>query len=133
MKSGNWVAKCLNLNPSCSRLNFAETWWKFFWRLHLPSKVKIFFWKACNNWIPARVNIFAHGMKLIVNCPFCLKKAESTLHALCNCSLLKELQAAYNINGGNKVLNSDSFLDFVISCYALVDVRVFKVFCVMWW
>ncbi|KAK3193688.1 hypothetical protein Dsin_024998 [Dipteronia sinensis] len=42
VRSGYWVAKNIPSNPYSSGLSSKESWWKFFWHLQLPSKVKIF-------------------------------------------------------------------------------------------
>ncbi|KAK3185204.1 hypothetical protein Dsin_032490 [Dipteronia sinensis] len=70
VKSGYWLAKNMDSNPSCSSLNPSVSWWKFLWPLSLPTKIKIFIWKACNNWIPTNVNLDVHGVKVEKFLPF---------------------------------------------------------------
>ncbi|KAK3207114.1 hypothetical protein Dsin_021160 [Dipteronia sinensis] len=72
-------------------------------------------------------------MHLDVGCPICLRKAETTLHALWICPLLKNLRSSCCLNGGKKVLDSASFLDFVISFSVKVNVQDFEILCIMWW
>lgn len=43
-------------------------------------------------------------------------------------SLLSSLRTNCGLNGGNKTMVFASFLDFVISCYSVVDVEKFEVF-----
>ncbi|KAL5554900.1 hypothetical protein UlMin_037136 [Ulmus minor] len=52
VRSGYWLAtKCKSV-PSSSALSL-NSWWKRFWRFRIPSKIKIFLWKAYHNWIPS--------------------------------------------------------------------------------
>ncbi|KAK0607443.1 hypothetical protein LWI29_015165 [Acer saccharum] len=69
VKSGYWVALDASSNPSYSGMGCKESWWKFFWRLQLPNKIKLFIWKACNDWFPARANLARHGIQLDSLCP----------------------------------------------------------------
>ena len=62
VKSGYRLLRGSSLVPSCSGLCSSISWWKWFWKLNVPSKIKIFLWKACNNWFPTRVNLASHGM-----------------------------------------------------------------------
>ncbi|TXG52728.1 hypothetical protein EZV62_021897 [Acer yangbiense] len=59
------------------------------WSLILPLKIKNFIWKAYYNWIPTMPNLFRWKVAAQDYCPFCLKKGESTLHALWGCGKLK--------------------------------------------
>lgn len=89
VRSGYWIASSSDDNPSCSGLSDSKSWWKFFWHLKLPQKIKLFVWKACNNWIPTWCNLVTHGMCMEVVCLVCAEKAETTLHALWRCPSLK--------------------------------------------
>ncbi|KAK2656123.1 hypothetical protein Ddye_009175 [Dipteronia dyeriana] len=54
VKSGYHRGGSRDYDPISSGLDKAESWWKFLWRMKLPSKVKLFIWRACHNWIPTR-------------------------------------------------------------------------------
>ncbi|KAK3205111.1 hypothetical protein Dsin_019157 [Dipteronia sinensis] len=133
VKSGYWFAKNMDSNPSCSGLNPSVSWWKFLWRLCLPTKIKIFIWKACNDWIPTNVNLAVHGVKVEKFCPFCRRKAETSLHALWGCSFLNGIRSGSGIGADGKVLDSASFLDFVLYCRDINEIHKLEILCVDWW
>ncbi|KAF4372256.1 hypothetical protein G4B88_007000 [Cannabis sativa] len=55
VKSGYRVARELNLHPTrCSNMDQINTWWKMWWHLQLPPRIKLFGWKLCHNWLPAK-------------------------------------------------------------------------------
>lgn len=121
--------------PGGSGLGSTESWWQFFWRFRLPLKVKIFMWKACNDWIPTGVNLMRHGLKTDIRCPLCLKSGETTLHALWRCRSLREVRAGSCVDDGgfHKQWDVGSFLDFVMVCKSAVSSLNFEVLCVVWW
>ncbi|KAK2645797.1 hypothetical protein Ddye_020992 [Dipteronia dyeriana] len=123
VQSGYKLALAKDLNPSCSGLNSSVSWWKFLWHLRLPSKIKIFLWKACNDWIPTYVNLVAHGMNVDTVCPKCSQKQQKPMHALWRCSLLNDVRATSVLGGGSKMLDSLSFFDFVMLCKDNVDYK----------
>lgn len=56
--------------------------WKSIWDLSVPAKVKIFLWRAAHDHIPTVQNLYTRGVDVVPVCPLCLKKCESTTHAL---------------------------------------------------
>ena len=60
---------------SGSGLGLSESWWKYLWRLKIPSKVKMFIWKACKGWLPVKVKLVQKKMLVDQWCPFCCNKA----------------------------------------------------------
>ncbi|KAI9185039.1 hypothetical protein LWI28_003582 [Acer negundo] len=67
---------------SSSGLGCLEEWWKTLWRLRIPAKVKIFIWKACNNWLPTAWNLMKLKLDVDPFCPVCRRKPESMVHAV---------------------------------------------------
>ncbi|KAK3229333.1 hypothetical protein Dsin_001214 [Dipteronia sinensis] len=63
--------------------------------IEIPSKVKVFIWRACGNWIPKMKNLCRGGVPVSPTCPLCAVKDESTWHALCGCRCLKDVQLAF--------------------------------------
>ncbi|KAK4841625.1 hypothetical protein QYF36_007708 [Acer negundo] len=78
-------------NPSSSGLNPTVSWWKFLWRMQIPSKVKLFIWHACNNWIPSWYNLLRRKVPINSGFPLYDWRTESTMHALWCCPLLRPL------------------------------------------
>ena len=93
----------------------------------------MFVWRACNNWIPTRCNLMAHGMKLEVVCPICAKKPETSLHALWRCASLKELRRHCVIDVGDSSLDSVPFIEFAISYSSRLSLKEFELLCITWW
>ncbi|KAL5545019.1 hypothetical protein UlMin_008803 [Ulmus minor] len=62
VRSGYWVAKGGMETISSSSSSNHIPWWKQFWRLQIPAKIRIFVWKAYNDWIPTAVNLANHGV-----------------------------------------------------------------------
>ncbi|KAL5537570.1 hypothetical protein UlMin_045558 [Ulmus minor] len=91
VRSGYWLAtKCRSVSLS-STLN-PNSWWKRFWRLRIPSKIRVFLWKAYHNWIPSSVNLAKHGVPTQIRCLICNEANDTTLHALWGCKALKTLK-----------------------------------------
>ncbi|KAK2648902.1 hypothetical protein Ddye_016391 [Dipteronia dyeriana] len=51
--------------------------WKVIWRLRIPSKIKMFIWKACRNWIPTLFNLAGRGIPSDGTCLVCSNSAET--------------------------------------------------------
>ncbi|KAK4849856.1 hypothetical protein QYF36_001421 [Acer negundo] len=47
----------LNIDESTSGLKANSFCWKSIWNLCLPTKVQIFLWKCCHDWLPTNVNL----------------------------------------------------------------------------
>ncbi|KAK0608384.1 hypothetical protein LWI29_029944 [Acer saccharum] len=116
VKSSYRLARYSAMASSSFGLSQSVSWWKWFWKISLPPKLKIFVWKACNNWFPTRVNLVSHGMKLKSLCPICNQKEESSLHALWRCSALKGVRSFSGLTVPSHVVDSLFFLEFCWLC-----------------
>lgn len=45
--------------------------WKVFWSLNIPGVVKMFLWKALNNYLPTKMNLFCRKVVKYHLCPIC--------------------------------------------------------------
>ncbi|KAK3230764.1 hypothetical protein Dsin_002645 [Dipteronia sinensis] len=57
VKSGYWLGHRLGNMIGPSNISHRSSWWNTFWRVKIPMKVKMFIWKACQDWIPTKINI----------------------------------------------------------------------------
>ncbi|KAK2659019.1 hypothetical protein Ddye_005552 [Dipteronia dyeriana] len=133
VRSGYHLGSVLASNPGTSGLNSLESWWKYFWRLKIPSKVKIFLWKACNNWIPSNKNLASRRVSIVNSCPVCFTWPESTLHALWCCHSLKMTRRMCPFMDKVKVSEGDRFIDFLISCRNLLSCEDLELLCIILW
>ena len=62
--------------------------WKNLWKLKLPTKIKIFSWRACVDGLLVYVKMVERGIKFDFNCPVRGEEPESLIHALVSLTLL---------------------------------------------
>lgn len=68
-----------------------EKWWKHLWRLQIPSKVKIFLWRACTNYLPTAEGLLTRKIIGHNFCSRCDKEPELVTHALLTCQDAKKV------------------------------------------
>ncbi|KAK3231080.1 hypothetical protein Dsin_002961 [Dipteronia sinensis] len=78
-----------------SNISPRSSWWNTFWRVKIPMKVKMFIWKACQDWIPTKIDIGRRGVPTNGVCEACKCSAEDTLHTLWYCSKLNCIRAEW--------------------------------------
>ncbi|KAF4350693.1 hypothetical protein F8388_003414 [Cannabis sativa] len=92
VKSGYRVGREMNLNPTrCSNMTDIQKWWKMIWSLHLPPRMKLFGWRVCHNWLPAKMNLKHRGMEVNTRCELCARYDETLTHALWSCDKVKSI------------------------------------------
>ncbi|KAL5830904.1 hypothetical protein ACOSQ4_016258 [Xanthoceras sorbifolium] len=85
VKSAYRLALNANNSASPSSSRTPPPWWKKLWSLPLPSKIKIFCWRACKEALPTKAGLFKRGIGDSILCPFCSRLPESSDHALWGC------------------------------------------------
>ncbi|KAM6574521.1 hypothetical protein CsatA_022848 [Cannabis sativa] len=92
VKSEYRVAREINLAPTrCSNMDQIHAWWKMWWNLNLPPRMKLFGWKMSRNWLPAKSNLCHRGMKIDTTCNNYGRFEESLSHALWTCEKVKKV------------------------------------------
>ena len=94
VKSAYYVA--LNIVKSfeegeCSYNDPREFLWKKLWHLHIPSKIKIFAWRACVDALPIMVNLQKRGIGDCDLCPCCGVESETLFHSIINCEVARRV------------------------------------------
>jgi ribonuclease HI len=80
--------------PGSSALNPV---WKILWRLRIPSKIKIFAWRALHGILPLKCILANRHIGTSAACPICSAGPEDIMHLLFTCPMAKELWNAIGI------------------------------------
>ena len=65
--------------------------WKKIWKEQVPNKVRNFGWRACQNIIPTKMNLYHRQVLEDPICEECVAGIESVMHALCECKKAREV------------------------------------------
>jgi hypothetical protein len=65
--------------------------WKAVWKLRATRIVCMFIWKACNNILPTKENLFKRGITKDAVCPICRTTTKTVGHALWTCPAAKDV------------------------------------------
>jgi hypothetical protein len=69
----------------CSRASEHSKSWTSLWSLNALQIVKVFLWKACNNLLPTKENLFKKRVVKDPLCPICGVEVENICHMLWRC------------------------------------------------
>ena len=61
--------------------------WNALWKLHIPNKIKVFGWRACQEILPTRLNLVKRRIIHDSVCSNCTRFSESMIHALWDCKV----------------------------------------------
>ncbi|KAK8653045.1 hypothetical protein V6N13_127065 [Hibiscus sabdariffa] len=78
------------------------------WKLDVPSKCKIFFWRLFHNYLPTLSNLQQHRIQVGNACPFCAVAEDSIGHFLHGCVVSFQLFQSFQIT----LLNPRTFPDY---------------------
>ena len=76
---------------SVSNTERHRNFWKKIWKATVPGKIKQFLWKACSNALPTLENLKKRRVVNDDTCFQCSLKAESSLHALWECEVFRQV------------------------------------------
>jgi hypothetical protein len=74
------------LNESDSSAN--SIWWNRLWKLRIPPKVRIFWWRVLNNFLPSKSELKRRHVAQEEFCEACGGKGESIFHVFVDCPLV---------------------------------------------
>uniref|UniRef100_A0A803NT11 Reverse transcriptase zinc-binding domain-containing protein n=1 Tax=Cannabis sativa TaxID=3483 RepID=A0A803NT11_CANSA len=133
VKLGFHLASSISEKDQESSSDDYKTWWKYFWALQIPPKVKIFAWKVVQNALPVATGL--HKRKVIDSalCSRCKHAWESIGHALFSCksakAVWKNTKFLIDYHYAQGMFNGD-YLIHLASTMEKVDVET--LICVMW-
>ena len=107
--------------------------WKKIWQLHVPNKIKKFWWRARQDILPTRVNLVRRKIIAERGCQCGKKVPESALHAIWECGVAQDVWASCAISLEKC---TTVFHDIVVLFESLLDrlsIAEFEVFLVQAW
>ncbi|KAK9998406.1 hypothetical protein SO802_018009 [Lithocarpus litseifolius] len=67
--------------------------WPVLWKLCIPNKIKIFWWRQCNDILPTKCNLVNRKIITDDKCHICIREAESAIHVLWGCAAVQDVWA----------------------------------------
>uniref|UniRef100_A0A803PQM1 Uncharacterized protein n=1 Tax=Cannabis sativa TaxID=3483 RepID=A0A803PQM1_CANSA len=133
VKSGFHLATHLEDQLQSSSSDANRDWWKFFWNLSLPPKIRIFSWKVIQHILPVAVALFKRKVIDSAACSLCNSSWESIGHALFGCShaknIWKESKFIIDFHKAQSMFNGD-YLHYLSAVYTQEDFELF--ICLLW-
>jgi hypothetical protein len=123
VKSAYHIGRVLkeDARGQCSNAARMPDIWRDLWNLKIPSKVKLFAWRACQNLLPTRDNLYKRKVIQDPVCPCCGLEVETIIHSLWSCSAAKDVWGD-NLSCFQKCSSSQiSFLLLLDSCFRIYD------------
>jgi hypothetical protein len=85
LKRENDQLEAFKINESESSLN--SPWWTKLWKLKIPPKVPIFWWRVLNNFLPCKAELKRRHVAQEDHCESCGEAGESVFHIAISCPL----------------------------------------------
>lgn len=87
-------------------------WWKI-WNLHIPNKIKLFIWRACQDILPTKANLCHIHVLDSPTCETCNVAPEIVGHLLWDCPFTKKVWSTSDIPFDSNGLSFMQFKDFL--------------------
>ncbi|KAL2892810.1 hypothetical protein RDABS01_008719 [Bienertia sinuspersici] len=96
VKSGYWLAKQGNQMPRID-LGSENILWSKIWNLNGPPKLRHFLWQACKGSLPVMERLRHRHITMNAMCPICKEEEETIIHAIFECSNVREIWQHRNL------------------------------------
>ena len=91
-----------------------RSFWRKLWRTNIPNKIRTFGWKACQNILPTKMNLFQRKIIEDPTCDACGLCPETIVHVLCQCPKAVKVWSKCNLL--QVVECQGDFIDTVWQC-----------------
>jgi ribonuclease HI len=109
-------------NWSTSSLPFAVPTWRRLWKLNLPRFILLFLWRACNDILPTKNNLYKRKVVTDQLCPMCGSEAESNSHVQWRCDSARAVWGCCRGPIQKSSVEAEDFFDiFTFLCARLED------------
>jgi hypothetical protein len=88
----------------------SDAMWKGVWKLNVPPKVRVFWWRAFHEFLPSRYNLWRRHIEPVAFCETCGDLEETIRYVLLDYTVAKEFWCQARMAAGIKLprLNSAS-------------------------
>ena len=91
-----------------------HTFWQRLWKAKVPNKVRNFGWRACQNILPTKTNLFHRKVLDNPTCEECGLHPKTVVHVLCHCTKAKVVWSHCNLS--SMVEGQGGFMDILWQC-----------------
>lgn len=91
MRSGYKLARTYCGEQVSDSNDDLRKWWTTLWKAKIPSKCKLFIWKAYHECLPTTYCLRKRGIDISLMCIVCKSKMETIDHVLCGCKRSKQI------------------------------------------
>uniref|UniRef100_A0A803PXR5 Reverse transcriptase domain-containing protein n=1 Tax=Cannabis sativa TaxID=3483 RepID=A0A803PXR5_CANSA len=111
----------------------SNDWWQNFWSLKLPSKVRIFAWRAFHDALPTAAILHFRHIASDSLCPICKLQPETIPHALLCCKRPKQVWNQWDLLPGLHLSRITSMQDFMVHVSSVLSQDLFELFITVMW
>jgi len=65
------------------------TFWKVLWRMNVPPKVRVFWWRVLHNSLPSKAELKRRHVARESHCEMCESRDDSLFHVFFDCPIAK--------------------------------------------
>jgi len=105
----------------CSKRQKGQEVWKSIWSMEVPNSVKLFMWKACNDLLPTKTNLFKRKVVEDPKCPCCTLEEETTFHVLWSCPAARDVWGSHLSAFQKCYCEGESFRALVEYCFGKMN------------
>lgn len=78
---------------------YGDSIWKSIWRVNVPPKIRVFFWRLCKGWLVVKAKIASWYGGISSLCPLCSMATESIWHLFIDCDFVRDCWARIDLWG----------------------------------
>uniref|UniRef100_A0A803P5E3 Uncharacterized protein n=1 Tax=Cannabis sativa TaxID=3483 RepID=A0A803P5E3_CANSA len=133
IKSGYKMALLLEEQQLNTSNTTAVTWWKKFWSLSIPSKVRIFLWRTIQVCLPVLDTLHTRHISDTSLCSLCHREKDTIIHALFHCKRPRKFWKLSNFSIDSLLSTHVSLKELMIHVSTIWSTLQLEQFaCILW-
>ena len=101
------------IDPNSVSTGVMKNTWNRIWQVEVPNLIRLLIWRAGNNYLPSRANLFHRKLLTENTCLQCKIGLEDALHALWTCPQLATIWQVYFVDLIKATNSVSSFLEVI--------------------